>query len=213
MSSRSASQVEGAVPGRPSRRLICIPIIHSQTDLGSLAASIRHLYVRRKGQSEWNRHTRRVADAWMKIRKALAGAKLANDQVKVYQDGLPNCGHELQIVKDLAEAGSPNHEIVLELVEKGATLVGTESPELLMEEYNLAQQTLADLSASPDGAPTDRRQEQSALLLEKRDRYIAARVNETLQPGETGVIFLGMLHALERHLPPDIQVRKQSYWP
>lgn len=34
-------------------------------------------------------------------------------------------------------------------------------------------------------------------LLKKRDQFIAQRINNTLIPGETGIIFLGMLHDLE----------------
>ena len=33
----------------------------------------------------------------------------------------------------------------------------------------------------------------SSALLERRDKFIARRINETLGPGEVGIIFLGML--------------------
>jgi hypothetical protein len=197
---------------KPPRRVIWIPIVHSQSDLGSLGHCIRELYVRRMGQSQWDRHIRMVDDAWTEIRKAIDSMDLAFDTVKIYQDGLPNSGHELQIVKDLAEAGSQNHQIVLDLVEKGAALVGTESPELLTQEYNLVQQTLARLASDTGNGLTKKQRELSALVLDKRDRYIAARVNETLRSGETGLVFLGMLHAVHRHLPPDIQVTDKLYW-
>jgi hypothetical protein len=164
------------------------------------------------GQGQWDRHIKTVDDAWTEIRKAIASMDLAFDTVKIYQDGLPNSGHELQIVKELAEAGSQNHQIILDLVEKGATLVGTESPELLTQEYNLVQQTLARLASDCGSDLTRRQRERSAALLDKRDRYIAGRVNETLQPGETGLMFLGMLHAVPRHLPPDIRVTNKLYW-
>jgi hypothetical protein len=198
--------------GGLSRRLIWIPIVHSQTDLGSLGDCIRKLYVRRMGQHQWDRHIKTVDDAWTAIRKAIESMDLAFDSVKVYQDGLPNSGQELQIARDLAETGSQNHQIVLDLVKKGATLVGTESPELLTEEYNLVQQTLVRLTSGTRTGLTRRQRELSALLLNKRDRYIAARVNETLQPGETGLMFLGMLHAVHRYLPPDVQVTNKLYW-
>lgn len=79
--------------------------------------------------------------------------------------------------------------------------MGTESAELLVEEYQLA---ITALNAGAGGA--GRRQLRSAALLEKRDRYIAARINATLEPGEMGILFLGMLHAVEPHLKPDIKV-------
>ena len=35
---------------------------------------------------------------------------------------------------------------------------------------------------------------------------MAQRINDTLKDGETGILFLGMLHSLERYLNPDIKV-------
>ena len=43
-------------------------------------------------------------------------------------------------------------------------------------------------------------------LLVRRDQYIANRINRSLSAGETGILFLGMLHAVERYLDPDIRV-------
>jgi hypothetical protein len=43
-------------------------------------------------------------------------------------------------------------------------------------------------------------------LLERRDHYIADRINRTLGAGETGILFMGMLHAAARYLDPDIKV-------
>jgi len=45
-----------------------------------------------------------------------------------------------------------------------------------------------------------------SAVLEKRDRYIAAQIARTLDPGETGLIFLGMLHSLVGRLPRDIEI-------
>jgi hypothetical protein len=127
-------------------------------------------------------------------------------RVRLYQDGLPTCGHEEQIVRDLARAGSQNHGLLADLMEKGARVTGTESPALLLEEYNLAREALqaSDRRESPEAAA--RRSALSKAILEKRDRHIGARIAETLQPGETGLIFLGRLHSLGGFLPPDVEV-------
>ena len=45
------------------------------------------------------------------------------------------------------------------------------------------------------------------LLLAKRDAFIAGRIDQTLLAGETGILFMGMLHNLAGGLPADIQVR------
>jgi hypothetical protein len=45
-------------------------------------------------------------------------------------------------------------------------------------------------------------------MLPKRDAYIARRIGQTLQPGRTGVLFIGMMHHVESYLPADIVVRR-----
>jgi hypothetical protein len=91
-------------------------------------------------------------------------------------------------------------------MEKGATIMGTESPELLTEEYDLVKRILA-AGNSVEAARIEAEQKSlSDALLKKRDRYIADRINSTLCPEETGIIFLGMLHSLNGLLDGDIQV-------
>ena len=122
--------------------------------------------------------------------------------MRVYQDGLPVCGHEQEIVSELAGAGNRNHRLLLKLQARGATLMGTESPELLVEEYQLATAAFA----SGATVRTEVRQKQLRdTLLEKRDRYIADRINGTLGAGESGILFMGMLHEVAKYLDPDIE--------
>jgi hypothetical protein len=93
--------------------------------------------------------------------------------------------------------------LLLTLQARGAILMGTESPELLIEEYQLATAAFA----SGASVRTEVRQKQlRGTLLEKRDRYIAERINGTLLAGETGILFMGMLHEVTRFLDPDILV-------
>jgi hypothetical protein len=81
--------------------------------------------------------------------------------------------------------------------------MGTESPELLVEEYRLATAAFA----SGATVRTEIRQRQLRdTLLEKRDRYIADRINGTLGAGESGILFMGMLHEVARYLDYAIDV-------
>ena len=127
-------------------------------------------------------------------------------RLRLYQDGLPISDHAMQIVLDLAQAGSYNYRLLVELMRYGAQLTGTEAPELLLEEYELARQVLVSLRPRQDKACARRLQERSQALLDRRDKFIAERIAQTLQPGETGLIFLGMLHSLEGRLPSDMQL-------
>jgi pheromone shutdown protein TraB len=44
------------------------------------------------------------------------------------------------------------------------------------------------------------------ILLRRRDRFIAATINETLEQNETGILFIGAYHNLIKRLPKDITV-------
>ena len=46
----------------------------------------------------------------------------------------------------------------------------------------------------------------SKSLLQKRDQFVANRVGQTLKAGEVGVLFMGMLHQIDKYLPKDIGV-------
>jgi hypothetical protein len=149
-------------------------------------------------------HTAAVVDKmWAQIESVVAKLPVTSGSTRVYQDGLPVCRHEQEIVSELASAGNRNHGLLLKLQERGATLMGTESPELLVEEYQLAAAALAGGAAARTGI---RQKQLRDALLEKRDRYIAARINATLGAGESAILFMGMLHQVARYLDSDIDV-------
>ena len=189
------------------RQLVWIPIIHSREDLGRLQQKVEDLYVRRLGRAKWDDHQRSVEVLWSEIRRGIEAMDLDYARVRVYQDGLPVCDHEEKIVRELASQGSPNHRLLVDLIDRGARLTGTESPPLLLEEYELNHRILGADRAAPSGPARGAGiQEEARRLLERRDRFIAARIAETLQPGERGLIFLGMLHSLEGRLPSDVRL-------
>lgn len=194
------------MPHKFRRRLIWIPIIHAGADLGNLAESVREVYVRKMGRARWEKHMADLDRFWRGIRARIEKRRLDYPKVRLYQDGLPTCGHEEQIVRDLARAGSQNHRLLVDLMAKGARLTGTESPEFLLEEYNLAREALVAAASREAPEAARRRAERTRTILEKRDQYIAAQIARTLQPGETGLIFLGMLHSLVGRLPRDIEI-------
>ena len=48
-------------------------------------------------------HHLKIDDLWIGIKERLNQKHLCYSLVKVYQDGLPVCGKELQIVQDIAK--------------------------------------------------------------------------------------------------------------
>jgi hypothetical protein len=189
-----------------SKTLIYIPIIHSAADMGALGESVHRVTLQKLGEKEWESKIDLIDKLWNTIEAAVDEIPFPLEKVRIYQDGLPVCGIESKIVAEIAESGSRNHRLLLRLMEKGATIMGTESPELLTEEYDLVKRILA-AENSVEAAKIEADQKTlSDALLEKRDRYIADRINDTLRPGETGIIFLGMLHSLNGLLDGDIRV-------
>ena len=189
-----------------ARRLIYVPIIHDLADMGTKAEPLKQAFIGRFGNERWERHRAVIAEVWGGIRRKLLNRELPWDRVRIYQDGLPVSGRELEIARDVAAQGSQNYRLVLELVGKGATLMGTESPDLLLQEYRLiTRMVTAHPLAEPDTASPDSRAE-ARELLRARDAYIAHRVSDTLGEAGVGVLFLGMMHQVDQLLPTDIAV-------
>ncbi len=185
------------------RILIVIPIIHTEQDMGSLLEQTKQAYVTRYGHEKWTEHLKSIDDVWSGIRQMIAALELPYARVRLYQDGLPLCGKEEDIVKEVAAQGSQNHQFLVELMAQGAQLMGTEDPPLLLQEYQFHQ---GALSGGKQGHE-NQQQEQSRRLLAERDRFIAGRINATLPAGEIGLLFVGMAHSVELLLDMDILTR------
>jgi hypothetical protein len=188
------------------RRLVHIPVVHSEADMGSAREKMRRTYIAQRGHKAWEESRRAIAEFWTALDRATDALPLDFRKVRLYQDGLPVCGLEDKIVHDLAAQGVPNHRILAKLVERGGILEGTEDPELLREEYELLMSWLP--AAEGKAKPAARQHDAAALkdLLERRDSFIAARIDLTLRPGETGILFLGALHHVIEKLPATIAV-------
>ena len=188
------------------RKLIYVPIVHTEDDMGSLAEFMKEEYERKYSRQKWQEHIKAMKAIWNKIREKVIGLDLEWQKVKLYQDGLPVSGKEKFIVKTLAERGSINHKLIMELIQKGATIEGTEDPELLKADYA----NILKIAQAKSLSERDRLIEQYNLeareLLSKRDQFIADRINETLKNGETGILLLGLMHQVDRLIPRDINI-------
>ena len=118
------------------RKLYCFPIVHTETDMGDLGPSVRDSYLKKMGLQAWRRKKLMIERYWNELAKAVNNLNLPFPNTKIYQDGLPfsEDGREIALVETLASAGSLNHRLVKQLIDKGAALIGTESPELLIKE-------------------------------------------------------------------------------
>lgn len=177
------------------RILIDITIAHTYADMGSLKDKIPF-------DEEYEKA---VTQYWQKISDYLKGLDIDFSRVRVYQDGLPDTLPE-QVDKIVSQAQTPNYEILRWLREKGASIMGTENPPLLWEEY----QNLQAIANAPD--ESSRRANIRKYVLIKgefligRDNYIAEKIRGTLKEGETGLLFLGAGHYVDVLLEDEVTI-------
>ncbi len=205
---------QGQSPAEPlGRSLIHVPIIHTQADMGALSQAIKAMTIQKLGQEGWERNVSLIDEIWTHLEEAIDSWSLPYGKVRLYQDGLPICGREGEIVTELAKAGSRNHRLLLRLKERGATLMGTESAALLVQEYQLVKRVLDAADPQKASHLEARYQAKSRALLKQRDKAIAERINHTLGADEIGLLFLGMLHSLGNGLAKDIRVTHPIFPP
>jgi RNase P subunit RPR2 len=165
--------------------------------------TLKDEYIRRFGTQKWEEHNSIIEDFWQGIRNKVFDLNLDYPNTRLYQDGLPVCGKEMDLVQELVKMGSRNHQILMELIQLGAKLEGTEDPKLLLEEYDYLKKASADL----DKKQVERRYQRLAKsILQKRDVYIGQRIDKTLREGETGLLFIGITHRVNEKLPKDIEI-------
>lgn len=174
--------------------------------MGSMAEPLKREFIQKFGQAKWKMHVRAIDDFWTGIRRKTSELKVNPHRLRIYQDGIPICGRELEIVREVSRLGSKNHQIVLELIEKGASLEGTEDPKLLVEEYRFVKELTAITDSEKKKQAIEQARPFRDKLLVKRDRFVAKRIHETLQPNETGLLFSGIEHRIDKYLPKNIKV-------
>lgn len=185
-----------------ARTLEIIPILHTAQDLGSLAEVARRRTLETGGPEAWDRKQRALHEFWDRIETHARATPIPDAGLFVYQDGLPVCGHEQRIVDELAAKGSRNHMLLQHMISHGATVMGTESADLLLKEIEL------------QASPADHRAATRARAnLELRDRFIAKRINDSLPAGASALLFIGALHDVRPGLARDIIVHTHRTLP
>ena len=189
------------------RKLLYVPVIHLDPDLGSVAPAIDKRSTQICGRERWKKHKQIVTTFWDNIEEYFKN--LNADNLKIYQDGLMIDGELGQkIIEEGAQKGSRNYQIVLDLIGRGSEIRKTEDIALLKEEYDrilkLAQsKSLWDRTTAYIGYRFHRDK-----LMDKRDRFIADTINQTLKEAETGALFIGAYHDVLSLLAKDIAIEE-----
>lgn len=189
------------------RTLIYVPVIHTSADLGSMAKDISKRGIRDLGEEIWTKHRKTVDGFWDAISDYFNSLDVRG--MKIYQDGMVGEGEVGQkIVEDTAKAGSKNYQLVAKLLERGAVLVKTEDFKFVKQEYDRLLAITQARSILRKVMAFLKYKLVKTILLNKRDTFIAKRIDETLRPGEKGILFIGAFHKIKNRLPESIKVRE-----
>ena len=190
------------------RKLILIKIVHTSADMGSMGEGLVKDGMAKIGREKWLENQGKIEKFWDDLEKEIDGLGLDYSKTRIYQDGLP-CGGELglKIVRETADKGSKNYQIVRKLIERGAVIEATESPELLMKEYEHIKALMTARTPEEKSDAARRYDEIKDELMQERDAYIAKAIDISLKDGETGVLFIGAFHNVIPELAKDIEVK------
>lgn len=189
------------------RTLIYIPIIHSVADMGSLGVELKRKSVSGLGEDEWQKHTDTVNGYWDAIESYFENIDIYDKGIKIYQDGMFADGENAMIIiNEGIRSGSKNSEIVSKLIGRGAILIKTEDFKMVKAEYDWLQSIIKSTSNIKKLYLVQRYKILKPIFLRRRDRFIAATIDETLGQNETGILFIGAYHNVMKRLPKDITV-------
>ena len=178
-----------------NRHLIIIPIIHTRADYGSFGSKV----------PVDQEYETMATQYWQAVFGYVQKLPVDFSELRVYQDGLPDISAEI-VTKIVEETQTANYEVLRWLRDKGAHIMGTESPPLLYQDFRALQ---AIFNAENEGQKQAVRLEYaraSTCLLKGRDEYIAQRIRATLPEGGEGILFIGLAHEVKRLLEQEIEV-------
>jgi hypothetical protein len=125
-----------------------VPILHTRGETENILGSLKKDDAGEPGPGALDEKINSINEMWDGISRKIDETNISCPSVRIYQDALPVCGIEAEIVEKLAVKGSRNHQLILELMKKGAKLEGTEDPNLLISEYDYLNNLLGAVSGS-----------------------------------------------------------------
>ena len=187
------------------KTLILVPVIHMSSDMGSLAKDLSKRGIADLGEELWKEHIKTVETFWDELSHYFDTIHVSG--MKIYQDGMIAEGEVGQtIVQEGVKSGSKNYELVSKLLKRGAILIKTEDFKLVKKERDMLIAITQAKSLTKKLIAFMKYKVTKNILLNKRDKFIAGRVGETLKLVETGIIFIGAYHNIKGRLPKDIRI-------
>jgi len=189
------------------RTLLYVPVIHTSADLGSLADEVERRGLEKIGENLWRDHLRTIAGLWDAL--FLYFDSIPVSGAKIFQDGMFVDGDlGLKIIQDVEKAGSKNHRLVFNLLQRGAILMKTEDFTLVKKERDRLLKMIRAKTTAEKIFGVILYKLTKKTLLRQRDEYIAQRIDQGLQESETGILFIGAYHHVQPRLPRDIKIKE-----
>lgn len=196
------------------KKLLIIPIIHSEEELGSLKDQISGIKEEKLGHEEHKKQIEEVQRLWKEIAAIISEIMqiIKPEMIQIYQDGMPVGGETgKKIVFECAANRSINHIILAEMINSGAEIEQTESPQYLKKEYEIIKEIFSAKSPEEQNKLSQRYREILHGLSIKRDRFIAERINSSLKEEHTGILFIGATHNITQNLSDEIDCHTYNY--
>lgn len=160
------------------------------------------------GTEKWLLNQKKIEQFWDDLEKEIDGLDLDYSRTRIYQDGLPCSGDlGLRIVRETADKGSRNYQIVRKLIDRGAKIEATENPQLLRKEYEHIKAILTAQTEEEKAAAVNSYDKIKDELIKERDAFIAKAIDITLKEDEAGVLFIGAFHNVLPMVAKDIEVK------
>lgn len=189
------------------RTLLYVPIIHTSADLGSLAEDVERRGLEKFGEDMWQDHLRTIDGLWDALFLYFDSIHVSG--AKIFQDGMIADGEVgLNIIQEGEKAGSKNHRLVSKLLQRGAILMKTEDFTLVKKERDRLLKIIRVKTTTEKLFGLFLYKLTKKTLLRQRDEYIAQRINQALNEGETGILFIGAYHQIKPRLPRDIKIKE-----
>ena len=189
------------------RTLLYVPIIHTSADLGSLAEEVHRKGLENFGENMWRDHLRTIDGYWDALFLYFDSIHVSG--AKIFQDGMFADGDVgLNIIQEGEKAGSKNHRLVSKLLQRGALLMKTEDFNLVNKERDRLLKMIRSKTTAEKIFGLFLYKLTKKMLLRQRDEYIAQRIDQALNEGETGILFIGAYHQIKPRLPRDIKIKE-----
>lgn len=179
--------------------LYYVPIIHMSEEYGTLNPAIRQAFINRLGERAFEKLQEEIRAYWRLVEARIEKTVHDFNGLIIYQDSFPVGSRDKileffgRLFRDHSQK-SPNFNLVKGLLDRGATLEGTEDMNLVLEQIKIYQLVSEASSPLEQNRILAENAAHAKEIMRKRDAFIAQRICDTLPVDGRGILFIGRDH-------------------